>query len=170
MNERRLPEQMSDDWLPMKSGEAFIALAESVGIEWKLGSRQQVTSDVSRRGFLKACAAITAGALVLPSLRLILPNESLLAGEQWIATVRELCGYDIYSDEIVLRHDILGPTDQYYCAQRIPPNQRELVTARKIAATLLEDKMRAEGLTIHDLKPLPIPPGFDTYHLDRLPA
>jgi hypothetical protein len=108
--------------------------------------------------------------LILPSLRLILPNESLLKGEQWIATVREVSAYSILQDEILLRHDILGPTAQFNCTQTIPLNQRELIAARKVAAILLEDKMRSEGWSLHDLKPLPIPHGFDTYHLDRLPA
>lgn len=126
--------------------------------------------EATRRGFLKLCAGVAAGALIVPSLRLILPNESLLKDERWVATVRELSGYSINTDEILLRHDILGPTGQFNCTQKIPLSQRELIIARKVAATLLENEMRAQGWSLHDLKPLPIPHGFDSYHLDRLPA
>lgn len=127
-------------------------------------------SDLSRRGFLKACAAVTAGALILPSFRLILPNESLLDGEQWIATVRELAAYEIVSDSILIRHDILGPDEQFYCEQRIPQNQRELLAARVRAAMVLEDKMRMQGWTLRDLRPLPIPRGLEHLSLEGLPA
>lgn len=113
--------------------------------------------DLSRRGFLKAVAAVTAGALIVPSVRLILPNESLLNGEQWVATVRELTAYEIISDEILLRHDILGPGKQFSCTQRLLPSQTELSIARRMACSLLEGRMRMEGWTVHDLKPLAIP-------------
>lgn len=113
---------------------------------------------LNRRGFLKLCA-IFSGAALLPAIRLIESQDELLYGEDWIATVREVAAYDINTDDILIRHDILGQSEQLSVMSVMPRDSEGLYRARKTAASALRNKMNELGWTVADLRQLPIPHG-----------
>lgn len=114
---------------------------------------------LNRRGFLKVCA-VASSAVLLPEFRLVEPQDELLDGENWIATVREVAAYDINTDEILVRHDILGPSDQFSVTNVMPRNAEGLYEVRKTTAIALRDKMREMDWTAADLRPLSMPSGI----------
>lgn len=116
---------------------------------------------LNRRGFLKVCA-VASSAVLLPEFRLVEPQDELLDGENWIATVREVAAYDINTDEILVRHDILGPGHQFSVTNVMPCDAEGLHTVRKAAASALRDKMSEVGWTVADLRPLSMPPGISS--------
>jgi hypothetical protein len=117
-------------------------------------------TDLTRRGFLKAIGGLAAGAIVLPSLRLIVPSDQpLLGGEKWLANVRELSHYALNFDAMILRHDILVRGHQFSVDSKLT-DKASLLRSRKQAAVLLGDLIRHNGWTAHDLEPLPIPRGY----------
>lgn len=118
--------------------------------------------DMTRRGFLKALAtvgAVGAGVIAIPQIRLILPDEPLLAHEKWIANVREIAQYEIASDGIWLRHDIMVK-GEHFSVGSIAHGAGDFAYCRNLAATLLGNVMRQKGWAVHDLEPLPIPRGY----------
>ena len=62
---------------------------------------------MDRRHFLKAIGAIT-GSIYVPPFQLVVPEVLIPQGLQWFGTAREVFAYDITTDEILMRHDILS--------------------------------------------------------------
>ena len=120
--------------------------------------------SMQRRGFLKACAALLVAPMIeIPDFRLIVPSAEILPEETWFSTVREMAIFDTGKDAYILRYDILLGETQLGVDALLKKNDISrggLAEVRDDVATLLRDSMRAEGLSMNDLKPLPIPYGY----------
>ena len=120
--------------------------------------------SMQRRGFLKACAVLLAAPMIeMPDFRLIVPSAEILPGESWFSTVLEMAAFDTGKDAYILRYEILLGETQLGVDALLKKNdigRGGLVKVRDVVATLLRDSMRAEGLAMKDLKPLPIPYGY----------
>lgn len=120
---------------------------------------------MDRRGFLKACGVVASSALIIPAFRLIVPDQSLLPNERWLVTVRELFQFDLDRQAWIMRMDVLADKVQLGVDCLIGeafPSAKDLVHVREPAALALRNAMEREGLTLADLKPLPIPSGYVT--------
>jgi hypothetical protein len=116
---------------------------------------------MDRRFFLKAVAALAATpAIAVPDFRIIAPQDLLLPGDTWFANVREWSAFDVFRDRHVYRWDMFNGTTQWSVNMEVA-NPRELTEARTCAAAMLADTLRAEGVNLRDLRPLPA--------LDNLP-
>jgi hypothetical protein len=131
--------------------------------------------DLSRRGFLKAVGAVTAGSLIVPAFQLILPAEALPVGEQLLGSVRELVQYEIEWDRFAVRFDVASDTTQLGVDFWLPyPTSTDweklMRDARQQAAKLLHEEMTHRGMRLSDLKTLPIPHGYQHPNWARLAA
>jgi len=143
-----------------------------------VGTRKQGQEmNLTRRGFLKAVGALGAG-LVIPDFRLIVPEQSLLVGESFIAPVRELiepavsCTVDeanyIVRHDIIFGHDVGARLwDNYKQATVTSPmaSKHHLQKVRNAAAVLLATCMREHGVMLADLHGLPMPIGYEAAYM-----
>lgn len=119
---------------------------------------------MNRRGFLKGIAQLTAGAIILPSVRIVLPDEELLIGEQWVASVREIGHFDIHhasGSAMIVRHDICSGGERWF-VEHLIESREELPRIRRMSAIRLGEKLIERGWRIDDLMPLPFPRGVAT--------
>jgi hypothetical protein len=122
-------------------------------------------TDVTRRGFLKAIGAITAGSLVIPAFSLITPAAAIPAGLEWFGSARELIQYDIAIDEFFFRIDIATRNEQLGCDFRIRGNTQDqllanLARARDVATERIRDEAASRSIGLADLVRLPVPDDY----------
>lgn len=119
---------------------------------------------MDRRGFLRA-VGLTTGAIFVPDFLLVIPEQNIPQDLSWFATARELIQYDLPTDAVLMRHDILGRETQLFVDQKYG-SKEELVlrigNARTLAAELLGNEMKRRKMRIDELRPLPIPLGYVT--------
>lgn len=121
--------------------------------------------ETSRRGFLKACGLVAGSAIILPSLRLIVPDQTMLPNELWLATVRETFSFDIYKNCWFMRMDVLAGKEQFGVDCIVGsefPTLDDLSRIREPAIHVLSDYLRHEGIAFDELRPPPIPVGYVT--------
>ena len=115
----------------------------------------------TRRGFLKCIAAIGTG-IAIPDFRLVIPTFEIPKDLTWFSSAREIIQYDSIYDEYMIRHDIMGTEMQLFvhtiCDSDRVKNHIEIV--RQNAADKLAEFMREEGMSLRELRPLPMPHGY----------
>ena len=113
---------------------------------------------MDRRHFLKAIGVIV-GSIYVPPFQLVIPETVIPQGLQWFGTAREVFAYDIRTDEILMRHDVLSHSHktQLHVSYRLDStNLKEDIEAnRKTSEELLLEEMKKRGIKITDLIPLP---------------
>ena len=115
---------------------------------------------MNRRDFLKAIGVMTGGIYV-PEFQLILPETPIPEPLEWFGTVREIFAYDLRSDELMMRHDILAKSKltQLHLDHRLrsgdPYLRDSILEARKTSELLLFEAMKERNIKISDLIALP---------------
>lgn len=118
--------------------------------------------DISRRFFLKAVAALSTVPLIkVPDFRLMSPGGILLPGEQWFTTVREISVYDQFRDQWIYRWDLYDGANQWSVDAAVS-TPSDLEESRHAASILFRDSLRADGIDVRNLKPLPPYPGIQS--------
>lgn len=118
--------------------------------------------STTRRGFLKACAAVAAGAIIIPDFRLIEPDAPLFDGESLVAEVRELVQYSLNYGGLEFLYSIIGPGNNHISVnaflENAPLSAYHLEKVRQPCAAALQREMRARGWKLKDLRPWPKDP------------
>ncbi len=133
---------------------------------------------MNRRGFLACIAALTATSVISPTVQASLNALAENGGEVVHAwpegMMRELMGYDMASDSVFVRYDILfGPgtgsrldapgDQQMHVDFRWPTREESLVNIheqRAVARKVLENSLKEKGATFADLRQMELPPGM----------
>jgi hypothetical protein len=120
---------------------------------------------LSRRSFLKVMAIFTGAAAAPASTFLVDPviaaAPALPVGAVQVGLMREVFGYDIGRDEMLVRYDTFCADKQLQCSyDRVYRKTDDLDMVRAEAKTALEVVMRNRGVSWSDLTPLPIPSGM----------
>lgn len=128
-----------------------------------------MTVPMTRRGFLKAIAALT-GAFALP-VGAIAQIEALAKAAEsstavWpIGVLREIMAYDIEQDAYCLRYDVCtrtgGKLDVTLGWVTFGAFQENLPESRRLARTLIESHLKSKGKQLSDLVAMELPRGID---------
>ena len=111
---------------------------------------------MQRRFFLKAVAALSTVPLIkVPDFRVIEPQAILLPDESWFASIREQSAFDLRREATVYRWDLFDGTNQWG-VDFMARSPSDLIKARQEATIVLAETLRAEGVDLRSLKPLPI--------------
>lgn len=109
---------------------------------------------MNRRTFFKVMAA-TVAATALPVSWVESDSPAILENNQ-LSLIREITQYDIRNDWIIARWDILTDKSQFSVSMPVI-DEKDLIEKRVIARSMLEEKMKNEGFTWEDLRPLAVP-------------
>jgi hypothetical protein len=109
---------------------------------------------MNRRTFFKVMASAVA-ATALPASWIESDSPAILENNQ-LSLIREITQYDIRNDWIVARWDILTDKSQFFVSMPVR-DEKDLIEKRVVAKAILEEKMKKEGFTWADLRPLAVP-------------
>ena len=121
---------------------------------------------MERRTFFKVLAAFS-GAVAVPALGRTLIREATLPiakNEVCVGLIRELAQYDLSRDYWAVRWDILTNSVQLHVDMRFNSDadaKKLLPESRITVKELFENELKHRGLSWADLKPLPIPSGYE---------
>jgi len=126
--------------------------------------------DISRRYFIKACAAIsalTASGLSIPNFLGVLSYDEPPRNHRWLFSIRELFDYDIKNDSDIVRYDIYAPNKKkrFLVGCRYDPSIKRKEFHKRVrmpALSSLKNRMIEEKIKLSDLKPLPVPIEYQT--------
>lgn len=117
---------------------------------------------MDRRSFFKVLGGVAA--LAAAPTMLLEASAAVPVGMVELGLIREMWQDDLYRDAMCGRFDVLAHDVQLHVDMRISAEEYKdasrVANCRDVAKTILENEMKHRGIAWADIKPLPIPYGY----------